>query len=66
LSGFVNLQRDDYSAFAEDDVPEAQRHFIALNAQLATQWPTIIERKEPPEDADEWNGKPGKLQHLQR
>jgi ferredoxin len=52
--------------FAEDDVPEAQRHFIALNAQLATQWPTIIERKEPPEDADEWNGKPGKLQHLQR
>ncbi|HMV04248.1 MAG TPA: ferredoxin family protein [Accumulibacter sp.] len=51
---------------AEDDVPQAQRHFIALNAELAGQWPTILERKAPPDDADEWNGKTGKLQYLQR
>ncbi len=52
--------------FAEDDVPEAQRHFIALNAELAGQWPTIVERKDPPADADEWNGRTGKLTYLQR
>ena len=42
--------------FAEDDVPEKQRAFIALNAELAKQWPAIIERKEPPADADDWKG----------
>lgn len=40
--------------FAEDDVPEAQRDFIALNAELVKHWPAIIERKEPPADADAW------------
>ncbi|WP_300454312.1 ferredoxin FdxA [Accumulibacter sp.] len=52
--------------FAEDDVPDTQRAFIALNAELAKSWPTIVERKEPLEDADEWNNKPGKLQYLER
>ena len=52
--------------FAEDDVPDTQRAFIALNAELAKNWPTIVERKEPLEDADEWNNKPGKLQYLER
>ncbi|HPU79175.1 ferredoxin FdxA [Accumulibacter sp.] len=52
--------------FAEDDVPEAQRQFIALNAELARTWPVIVERTEPLADADEWNNKPGKLKYLQR
>jgi ferredoxin len=52
--------------FAEDDVPAAQRAFIALNAELAKLWPAIIERKEPPSDADEWKGVSDKLRHLQR
>lgn len=52
--------------FAEDDVPEQQRAFIALNAELAKQWPAIIERKEPPADADEWKGVGGKLRYLER
>lgn len=52
--------------FAEDDVPDAQQHFTALNAELAKIWPTISESKEAPEDADEWLNKPGKLQHLKR
>ncbi len=52
--------------FAEDDVPEGQEEFIALNAELAKIWPVITERKDPPPDADEWNGKPDKRQYLER
>jgi ferredoxin len=52
--------------FAEDDVPEAQKAFIALNADLAKAWPPIIERKEPPPDAKEWDGKPDKAKLLER
>jgi ferredoxin len=40
--------------FSEDDVPSDQIHFIKLNAELATEWPAIIERKDAPADADEW------------
>ena len=52
--------------FAEDDVPKGQEHFIALNAELTRTWPVIVERKEPPVDADEWLNKPGKLDLLER
>jgi ferredoxin len=52
--------------FAEDDVPAEQKDFITLNAELAKQWPAIIERKAPPADADEWRGVAGKLRHLKR
>ena len=51
---------------AEDDVPAGQERFIALNAELAKTWPVIIERKEPPVDADEWAEKSGKLNLLER
>ncbi|CAI08808.1 ferredoxin FdxA [Aromatoleum aromaticum] len=50
--------------FAEDDVPEGQRHFIALNAELAQQWKPIVERKDPLPDADEWAKRTGKLDEL--
>jgi ferredoxin len=52
--------------FAEDDVPEDQQEFIALNAELAKEWPVITEMKDAPEDADEWNGKKGKIDYLER
>ncbi len=52
--------------FAEDDVPDKWRSFIALNAELAKEWPVISERRAPPEDADDWNGVSGKLDKLQR
>lgn len=52
--------------YAEDDVPENQRRFIALNAQLAQTWPPITERQDPPPDAEEWNRKPDKLDYLER
>jgi len=40
--------------YAEDDVPDAQKEFTALNADLAKIWKPIIERKPAPPDADEW------------
>jgi ferredoxin len=40
--------------FAEDDVPEEQREFIALNAELAQQWKPIVVTRSPPADADVW------------
>jgi len=41
--------------FAEDDVPDNQQEFIALNADLAKTWPAIIEKKDSPGDADDWS-----------
>jgi ferredoxin len=52
--------------YAEDDVPDAQHAFIALNAELAKIWPTIIEHQEPLAEADQWNRQPGKLRMLLR
>ncbi len=52
--------------FPEDDVPDNQRQFIALNAELSRLWPTITEKKDAPPDADDWNGKPGKADLLER
>ena len=52
--------------YAEDDVPDTQEHFTALNAELSTEWPVITEKKEAPDDADEWNGVENKLQYLER
>ena len=47
--------------FAEDDLPAGQEHFIQLNADLARDWPVIAEQKDPLPDAQDWDGKPGKL-----
>jgi ferredoxin len=52
--------------FAEDDVPSGQEHFLELNAELSQSWPVITQKKDAPPDADEWNGKPGKLDLLER
>ena len=51
---------------AEDEVPEEQTHFIALNAELAKLWPAITEVQTPLEDADSWNGKADKFALLER
>jgi len=47
-------------------VPAGQEHMIALNKELAAQWPVITTRQEPLPDAAEWDGKPGKLPELKR
>lgn len=51
---------------AEEDVAEEQRDFIALNAELALEWPVITSRKPPPDDADEWKERPNKRELLER
>lgn len=52
--------------YAEDDVPEDQKQFIALNAELAKKWPVITEKKPAPEDSAEWENVRDKLKHLVR
>jgi ferredoxin len=48
----------------EDDVPEDQKEYIELNAELAKVWPRITEMKAPPADAKDWDGVPNKIEHL--
>ncbi len=52
--------------FPEDDLPADQEQFLALNEELAQAWPVITQQKDAPSDADEWNGKEGKLDLLER
>jgi len=52
--------------FSEDDLPADHSHFLALNAELSAQWPVITEIKDPPPDADDWDGTPNKLPLLER
>lgn len=52
--------------YAEDDVPEAMKEYIALNAELARGWPVITEKKDCLPDATEWDNKPDKLKYLER
>jgi ferredoxin len=51
---------------AEEDVPEKERAFIALNVELAKGWPSITRTKGALVDADDWKETPNKLQHLVR
>jgi len=50
--------------YAEEDLPEDQQHFIALNLELSAKWPVISEMVSPPEDAEKWDGVKDKLQYL--
>jgi ferredoxin len=52
--------------FSEDELPADQKDFLALNTELAQIWPNITLRKAAPEDAETWNGKPGKRELLER
>jgi ferredoxin len=51
---------------SEDDIPAGQEQFLALNAELAKEWPVITKAKEAPEDADDWKEVKEKLQYLER
>jgi ferredoxin len=50
----------------EEEIPDGQERFKALNAELSAQWPVITEKKPPPDDAKEWEGREGKLALLER
>ncbi len=52
--------------YADDDLPDGQSEFIALNEELAKKWPVIDSIKPAPEDADEWRDVSDKLKYLER
>lgn len=54
--------------FPEDEVPDAQRHFIQLNAELSQnpKWQPITMKKDAPADADHWATIKDKLHLLDR
>src|SRR6266699_3284863 len=47
-------------------MPEEQKKFTALNAELAKIWPVITDAKPGPEDADQWKDVKDKLKLLER
>ena len=51
--------------YSEDDLPEDQQHFLALNEKLSQKWPIINTIKDAPKDADDWQHVPDKLAQLQ-
>ncbi|MCP4077206.1 MAG: ferredoxin family protein [Gammaproteobacteria bacterium] len=51
---------------SEDDLHPEQEHFLQLNEELSQQWPVITQRKDPLDDAEEWDGVEGKLQYLEK
>jgi ferredoxin len=51
---------------SEDDLPEDQQEFLALNAELSREWPVLSEKKDAPPDADDWQDVKEKLQYLER
>ncbi|KZX37710.1 ferredoxin [Wohlfahrtiimonas chitiniclastica] len=52
--------------FSEDDLPADQEQFIEINAELAQVWPVITQMKDHADDAKDWDGKPNKLELLER
>ncbi|MBM5570376.1 MULTISPECIES: ferredoxin FdxA [Deefgea] len=52
--------------YAEDDVPESMHGYIALNAELAKTWPTIVEKKDPLADHETWAAISGKMDEIER
>ncbi len=52
--------------FPEADVPVGQEHFIAINAELAPNWPVIDALIPALPEADEQNGISDKLPYLER
>ncbi len=51
---------------SEDDLQPDQEHFLQLNEELSQQWPVITQRKDPPDDAEAWDGVVDKLQYLEK
>ncbi|MBY6204967.1 ferredoxin FdxA [Halomonas denitrificans] len=52
--------------YPEDDLPADQQDFLQINEELSREWPVITERKDPPPDAEEWEGKENKRELLER
>jgi ferredoxin len=49
---------------ADTDLKPEQQKYLALNAELSTQWPVITGAEDPLPDADAWADIPDKFTHL--
>jgi len=52
--------------YAEEDLPEDQKQFTAINAELSKVWPVITDARPPAADAEDWKEVKGKLKYLER
>jgi ferredoxin len=52
--------------YTEEELPQDQSQFLALNAELAKKWPSITDVKGGFPDADEWKEVKGKAKYLER
>ncbi|MBB42444.1 MAG: ferredoxin [Rhodospirillaceae bacterium] len=44
------------------DTDDEAEKFVDVNAKYAEEWPNITRKGNPPDDADEWNGKDNKFE----
>ena len=51
---------------SSDDLTLEQEKFVDLNRELASEWPNIVEKCDPCEDADNWVSVSDKLKYLER
>lgn len=51
---------------SEDELPDDQKKFLQLNAELSAIWPNITAIKDAPADADEWKDVKEKLSFLEK
>ena len=52
--------------FPEEELSADQEHYVELNKQLARRWPVLAAKIPAPNDAEQWDGVPGKLPLLER
>lgn len=52
--------------YAIEDIPDGQRDFILINAELSKKWKPIIEKTDAPPDSERWAKIKDKVQHLVR
>ena len=52
--------------YADDEVPEDQKEFVAINAELAKKWPSITDTKDAMSEAEAFKDAKGKRKDLQR
>lgn len=50
---------------SEDELPDDQQSFLALNRDLSALWPNLTKKIPAPEDADAWANVPGKREYLE-
>lgn len=51
---------------SEDDLEAEQEKYLQLNAELSKKWPVLTIKKEPLEDAKDWESVSDKFQYLEK